>query len=65
LAELTDVWPCESFNRMDIDLPNGCLHAQVRGFGVPILTMHGGGLDHRHMLDALEPVAWAKRAKWS
>lgn len=41
---------------MMIKLPNGCVHAQERGAGTPILVLHGGGLDHRHMLDALEPV---------
>jgi len=41
---------------MDIELSNGRVHAQIRGSGAPILIMHGGGLDHRHMLDALEPV---------
>ncbi len=41
---------------MQIDLSNGSIHAQVRGHGTPVVIMHGGGLDHRHMLDALEPV---------
>ncbi|WP_052418537.1 alpha/beta fold hydrolase [Pseudooceanicola atlanticus] len=41
---------------MEIDLPMGKIHAAIRGEGAPILIMHGGGLDHRHMLDALEPA---------
>ena len=41
---------------MQIELPEGRIHAEVRGTGAPILILHGGGLDHRHMLDALEPV---------
>ena len=41
---------------MDIELANGKIHAEVRGEGAPIVILHGGGLDHRHMLDALEPV---------
>lgn len=41
---------------MEIELPNGRIHADVRGSGTPVLIMHGGGLDHRHMLDTLEPV---------
>lgn len=41
---------------MKIELQNGTINAEVRGTGMPILIMHGGGLDHRHMMDALEPV---------
>ncbi len=41
---------------MEIELPNGRIHAKELGFGTPVLIMHGGGLDHRHMLDAFEPV---------
>ncbi|MBF9028762.1 alpha/beta fold hydrolase [Rhodobacterales bacterium HKCCE3408] len=41
---------------MDIDLPNGRIHAELVGEGTPILILHGGGLDHRHMMEALEPV---------
>ena len=54
--ELTEAGPCEPLFRMEIDLPHGCIHARVRGSGIPVLIIHGGGLDHRHMLDALEPV---------
>lgn len=31
------------------------------GHGAPIVVLHGGGLDHRHMVDAIEPV-FARRA---
>jgi len=41
---------------VEIKLPNGSINAVTRGEGDPILIMHGGGLDHRHMLDALEPA---------
>jgi len=41
---------------MLVKLPNGCICAEIRGSGTPMLVLHGGGLDHRHMLDALEPV---------
>ena len=26
------------------------------GSGYPLLVLHGGKLDHRHMVDAIEPV---------
>ena len=32
------------------------LYATPHGEGHPVLVLHGGGLDHRHMLDAVEPV---------
>lgn len=41
---------------MDVEVSDGRIHAEERGSGTPILIMHGGGLDHRHMVDALEPV---------
>jgi len=41
---------------VEIELPNGSISAVTCGEGHPILIMHGGGLDHRHMHDALEPV---------
>lgn len=41
---------------MYIEVPHGGIHAEIRGEGIPVLILHGGGLDHRHMLDALEPV---------
>lgn len=41
---------------MQVELKNGSIHAVTSGEGHPILIMHGGGLDHRHMQDSLEPV---------
>lgn len=41
---------------MYVDVPEGRMHAVTRGSGTPVLILHGGGLDHRHMLEALEPV---------
>ena len=32
------------------------LHSVTRGTGRPILVLHGAKLDHRHMLDAIEPA---------
>lgn len=32
------------------------LHTVTCGSGRPVVILHGGGLDHRHMMDALEPV---------
>ena len=32
------------------------LHHVEVGSGIPILILHGGKLDHRHMIDAIEPV---------
>jgi len=41
---------------MLIELSNGCISAHTRGSGKPLLVLHGGGLDRRHMVDAIEPV---------
>jgi pimeloyl-ACP methyl ester carboxylesterase len=41
---------------MDVDLANETIHAVERGAGFPLVILHGGRLDHRHMLDALEPT---------
>lgn len=32
------------------------MHYKIIGEGRPLLALHGGYLDHRHMVDALEPV---------
>lgn len=32
------------------------LYTVEHGNGRPVVILHGGGLDHRHMMDALEPV---------
>lgn len=34
----------------------GKLHSFEVGSGAPLLILHGGKLDHRHMVDAVEPV---------
>ena len=44
---------------MHIELQMGRIDALSCGEGIPILVMHGGSLDHRHMLDAIEPVSTA------
>ena len=41
---------------MKHDLPNCTLSYQVFGQGQPVLVLHGGYLDHRHMVDAFEPI---------
>ncbi len=41
---------------MDQNLPNCRIHYEVFGEGRPLLVLHGGYLDHRHMVDALEPL---------
>jgi pimeloyl-ACP methyl ester carboxylesterase len=41
---------------MDIKFPVATVHIEERGNGYPLVILHGGRLDHRHMLDALEPV---------
>ena len=48
---------------VQFELPNGSIHAVTRGEGDPILILHGGGLDHRHMQDALEP-AFERLSGW-
>jgi pimeloyl-ACP methyl ester carboxylesterase len=41
---------------MDITLPTGTVHIEDRGRGYPLVILHGGKLDHRHMLETFEPV---------
>lgn len=41
---------------MEHNLPTGAIHYKVFGEGRPLLVLHGGYLDHRHMVDALEPT---------
>ncbi|MDW3221458.1 MAG: alpha/beta hydrolase [Paracoccaceae bacterium] len=41
---------------MLIEILNGYISAHTRSSGRPFLVLHGGGLDHRHMVDAIEPV---------
>lgn len=40
---------------MKRSLQDGVINYEVRGSGKPLLVLHGGYLDHRHMIDALEP----------
>lgn len=41
---------------MDQPVQNARIHYREIGSGHPVLILHGGYLDHRHMVDALEPV---------
>jgi pimeloyl-ACP methyl ester carboxylesterase len=41
---------------MELALEGCSFHYRVHGNGQPLLVLHGGSLDHRHMVDALEPV---------
>ena len=48
---------------MERKLRNSTVHYEVFGEGRPILVLHGGYLDHRHMVDALEPL-FENREGW-
>ena len=39
-----------------VALSGGTIAYEERGTGTPVIVLHGAGLDHRHMLDAVEPV---------
>ena len=39
------------------------IHYEEAGSGKPLLMLHGGGLDHRHMLSDMEPL-FASRSRW-
>lgn len=39
------------------------VHYEQRGSGRPVLMLHGGYVDHRHMMDEMEPVFF-DRAGW-
>jgi pimeloyl-ACP methyl ester carboxylesterase len=41
---------------MQIEVQGINIHYEVIGHGRPFLMLHGGGLDHRHMIDELEPL---------
>ena len=41
---------------MECKLENASIYYETRGKGRPLLILHGAPLDHRHMLDAMEPV---------
>ena len=48
---------------MERKFRNCTVHYEVFGEGRPILVLHGGYLDHRHMVDALEPL-FENREGW-
>lgn len=48
---------------MEHKLSKCTIHYEVFGEGRPILVLHGGYLDHRHMVDALEPL-FISRQGW-
>lgn len=39
------------------------IYYEEAGLGRPLLMLHGGGLDHRHMQDDMEPL-FTSRARW-
>lgn len=41
---------------MKCQLNNGTIYYEIYGDGRPMLVLHGGYLDHRHMVSAIEPV---------
>ncbi len=48
---------------MEHKLPKCTIHYEVFGEGRPLLVLHGGYLDHRHMVDVLEPL-FENRQGW-
>lgn len=48
---------------MEQKLSKCIVHYEMFGEGRPILMLHGGFLDHRHMLDAMEPL-FERRSGW-
>ncbi|MBS37945.1 MAG: 2-hydroxy-6-oxo-6-phenylhexa-2,4-dienoate hydrolase [Thiotrichales bacterium] len=48
---------------MQLELSGCDFHYQLKGEGKSLLVLHGGSLDHRHMVDALEPV-FAQHPGW-
>ncbi len=41
---------------MKCEISNGEINYEIHGNGRPLLVLHGGYLDHRHMVDVMEPV---------
>ena len=41
---------------MKCTIEDGDINYVVFGRGKPLLVLHGGGLDHRHIVNAMEPV---------
>lgn len=48
---------------MDIDVRGLAMHYEVVGQGRPIVMLHGGGLDHRHMMAEMEPL-FSRHPNW-
>ena len=48
---------------MKCKLAKGEVNYEVRGNGKPLLILHGGYLDHRHMVNVMEP-AFENSSKW-
>ena len=48
---------------MECKLEKGTIHYETYGDGRPMLVLHGGYLDHRHMVSAIEPL-FDQRAGW-
>ena len=48
---------------MECKLKQGTIYYETYGDGRPMLVLHGGYLDHRHMVSAIEPL-FERRAGW-
>lgn len=48
---------------MKCHFKEGVLHYVTHGHGKPLLILHGGYLDHRHMVDSMEPC-FEKSSNW-
>jgi len=48
---------------MECKLEQGTIHYETYGDGRPMLVLHGGYLDHRHMVSVMEPL-FDQRAGW-
>ncbi len=48
---------------MKCQLTEGEINYETRGSGRPLLVLHGGYLDHRHIISAMEP-AFDNSSKW-
>lgn len=48
---------------MECKLEQGTIHYETYGDGRPMLVLHGGYLDHRHMVSVIEPL-FEQRSGW-
>ena len=48
---------------MECKLKQGTIYYETYGDGRPMLVLHGGYLDHRHMVSAIEPL-FERREGW-